>query len=232
MTEIFTTDAGIELILVHAGKFIMGGDKNFIEMDEQPGHKVKIKKDFYLGKYPVTQAQWAKVMGENPSEYKGDERPVEMISWDDAQLFINKINEIEKTDKYRLPTEAEWEFAAKGGCDDSYYFGSNAKELNDYGWYRKNSNSETNPVGKLKPNDYGFYDILGNVYEWCLDWYDKEYYKKSPSKSPTGPKNGFGRVSRGGDWSSDEGRCRCGNRTLSSPDRRGNKLGFRLCRSV
>ena len=133
-----------------------------------------------MGKYPVTQKQWKKVMGNNPSNFKGEDRPVESVSWEDVQEFVKKLNEKEGTDKYRLPSEAEWEYACRAGTQTRYSFGDDESKLNEYAWYDKNSGSETHPVGQKKPNSWDLYDMHGNVWEWVQDrWHDK--YKGAPS---------------------------------------------------
>lgn len=225
---------GMEFILIPPGTFRMGGDKKLEQAEdhETPRHLVKISIAFFMGKYEVTQSQWSKIMNNNPSEFKDGIRPVERVSWNDVQAFIQKLNTKEKTNKYRLPTEAEWEYAARAGSENSYSFGSDANKLDQYGWYRRNSAGETHPVGQLKPNAWGLFDMHGNVHEWCQDWFDRKYYSQSPSHAPLGPSSGLAKVLRGGDWGSEDWYCRCSSRSLSSPDRRSNRLGFRLIRVV
>lgn len=181
-----------------------------------------------MGKYTVTQGQWTEVMKNNPSGFKDDLRPVETISWNDVHTFIKALNNREKTDRYRLPTEAEWEYAARAGSESAYAFGSETSALNQYAWYRKNSKKKTHPVGLLAPNSWGIYDMHGNVHEWCEDWFDREYYAQAPSYAPCGPAKGLAKSLRGGDWGSKGWYCRCASRSLGSPDRRSNRVGFRL----
>jgi formylglycine-generating enzyme required for sulfatase activity len=230
MTETITNSIGMELVLIPAGSFRMGGDKKLEQAEdhETPRHIVKISKTFYMGKYEVTQSQWSEIMNNNPSEFKEDIRPVERVSWNDVQEFIQKLNNKEETNKYRLPTEAEWEYAARADTKSTYCFSSDIKTLSQYAWYRKNSEGKTHPIGQLKPNAWGLYDVHGNVHEWCQDWFDRNYYSQSPSNSPLGPSSGLAKVLRGGDWGSENWYCRCASRSLSSPDRRSNRLGFRL----
>ena len=225
---------GMELILIPSGTFRMGGDKKLEQAEdhETPKHLVKISIAFFMGKYEVTQSQWSKIMNNNPSEFKDGIRPVERVSWNDVQAFIQKLNTKEKTNKYRLPTEAEWEYAARAGSENSYSFGSDANKLDQYGWYKRNSAGETHPVGQLKPNPWGLFDMHGNVHEWCQDWFDRKYYSQSPSNAPLGPSSGLAKALRGGDWGSEDWYCRCASRSLSSPDRRSNRLGLRLIRVV
>jgi formylglycine-generating enzyme required for sulfatase activity len=169
-------------------------------------------------------------MGSNPSGFKGQNSPVENISWDDAQEFVRRLNQREGHDRYRLPTEAEWEYAARAGLDGSAYsFGDNALELDEYAWHYPRS-KETHPVGQKKPNSWGLYDMHGNVWEWTQDWY-KTYYAASALIDPAGPPSGVDRVYRGGSWRVRFGYCRVAYRNHRPPDFRGNSLGFRLALS-
>jgi formylglycine-generating enzyme required for sulfatase activity len=157
---------GMEFVKIPAGEFQMGSEEHSCG---NPVHRVNIPEAFYMGKYPVTQKQWKAVMGNNPSHFKGDDRPVEYVSWYDVLGFVEKLNELEGTDKYRLPSEAEWEYACRAGTTTRYSFGDSEAKLRKYGWYDGNSRRETHPVGKKKPNPWGLYDIHGNVWEWCQD---------------------------------------------------------------
>jgi len=234
-TKTMTNSIGMDLVLIPAGSFQMGCDKNFDDCsdDELPRHNVKISKPFYLGKYEVTQDQWVSVMGSNPSKYKARTRPVEQVSWDDAQKFISKLNAKEGTSKYRLPTEAEWEYAARAGSGGKWCFGDDEGQLSQYAWYDKDwDTGSTNPVGKLKPNKWGLYDMHGNIWEWVQDWYGKNYYSNSPSSDPKGASSGSYRVNRGGSWSYGARNCRSAFRDSNSPDFRYYYLGFRVCRSL
>jgi len=220
---------GMKFKLISAGEFMMGSDK---WDDSQPVHKVKITEPFYMGVYPVTQREWKAVMGNNPSEFKGDDLPVESVSWADCQRFIRKLNSRENGHEYRLPTEAEWEHACRAGSEGRYCFGDDEGRLSKYAWYRANSNKETHPVGKKRPNRFGLHNMHGSVWEWCEDWVDRDYYERSPKVDPKGPKSGSYRVIRGGNWSSVTGGCTSANRNYRSPDSRIYLLGFRLVRSV
>ena len=229
----YTNSIGMEFVLIPAGSFMMGADKNFEDAhdDETPRHKVRISKPFYLGEYEVTQEQWVAVMGSNPSEFKARERPVETVSWEDAQAFIRKLNSKEGHQRYRLPTEAEWEYAARAGSGGKYAFGDDEGQLSQYAWYYGNSGDKTQPVGRLQPNAWGLYDMHGNVWEWVQDWYDENYYSKSPSTDPAGPSSGSYRVLRGGSWGSFAGVCRSAAPNRSTPSARDFNYGFRLALS-
>jgi formylglycine-generating enzyme required for sulfatase activity len=218
----------IEFVSIPAGRFMMGcsqGDEQCYA-DEKPQCEVQITRSFQLGKYEVTQGQWAKVMGSNPSKFKGeDSLPVENVSWNDVQRFIANLNALNDGHRYRLPTEAEWEYAARGGTTGVYY-----GNLDEIGWYAKNSGSKPHPVGQKQPNGFGLYDMLGNVWEWCADGYDKNYYGSSPGSDPKGPDSAQGRVLRGGSWDDISNNARASSRVGVVPFVRGNAIGFRVCR--
>ena len=216
---------GIDMVWVEPGCFRMGSDKG--DDDEKPVHRVCLSQGYYMGKYEVTQAQWEKVMGHNPSSFKGKNHPVEKVSWDDVQEFIAKLN-TQSGLHYRLPTEAEWEYACRSGGKDQKYCGGN--ELDSLAWYRKNSNGKTHSVGSKQANDLGIYDMSGNVWEWVSDWYGKDYYRHSPTNDPKGPATGRNRVNRGGSWNLNAYYLRSANRNFYSPDYRDYNLGFRLVR--
>jgi len=232
--KVFTNSLGIKFQYIPAGEFMMGAVPQYKEADddEKPQHKVRITKPFYMGKYPVTQEEWEKLMGNNPSEFKkaGKRAPVETVSWNDCQEFIKKLNQKEgKT--YRLPTEAEWEYSARGGVSGGstiYTYGDDVSKLDDYAWYDGNSGNTTHPVGQKKPNSLGLYDMMGNVREWCGDWYDDEYYKNSPNADPKGADKGEFRVLRGGSWNINARNCRLSLRGNDYPDSRYYNNGFRL----
>jgi len=157
----------MDFIAIPPGSFKMGGDKVLEQAEdhENPVHRVEIRKGFLMSRFTVTQEQWARVMGTSPSEFAGDLRPVESVSWHDTQAFIETLNSKENTQTYRLPTEAEWEYAARAGAAAAYTFGREASSLNAYAWYKKNSGDQTQPVGQLEPNAWGLYDMHGNVHE-------------------------------------------------------------------
>jgi len=196
--------------------------------DEYPVHAVTLS-SFFIGKYEVTQEQWRAVMGNNPSSHWGCDRcPVAGIRWDDAQEFISKLNQLTGK-RYRLPTEAEWEYAARGGNRSKGYEYSGSNDIRLVAWYSDNSDTETHPVGRKRPNELGIYDMTGNVYEWCNDWYDEDYYKKSPKNNPQGPSNGTRRVMRGGVYNFFPKFCRIALRSYFTPsDPAGGDYGFRL----
>ena len=195
---------GMEFVWINGGCFQMGSpdNENGRYLNEGPVHKVCVD-GFWMGKDEVTQAQWQKIMGKNPSYFKGDTRPVERVSWEDAQAFLKNFRSLGDFGSLgdmtvRLPTETEWEYACRAGTQTAYSFGDDVGQLGDYAWYPANSNSQTHPVGQKKPNAWGLYDMHGNVWEWCQDWYDETYYGQSPEKNPQGPGSGQYRLLRGG----------------------------------
>jgi formylglycine-generating enzyme len=212
-----------EMVYVKGGTFKMGNDA----FDEKPIHVVTLS-DFYIGKFPVTQSQWQLIMGNNPSKFKGGNLPVEYISWDDVQEFLEKINANSQR-TFRLPTEAEWEFAARGGKKSKGFEYSGSNNLKDVAWFRENSGSKTHPVGQLKRNELGIYDMSGNVWEWCNDWYDE--YSSNPEINPKGADKGSNRVLRGGGWRNAAEFCSSTFRGNYAPDNRDFYLGFRLAAS-
>ncbi|MEM7656339.1 MAG: formylglycine-generating enzyme family protein [Bacteroidota bacterium] len=218
----------IPMVRILAGSFMMGSKDEEAYEDEQPVHRVEVS-SFSLGQYPVTQALWQAVMGENPSGFEGAERSVETVSWDDCQRFLKELNA--QTDgNYRLPTEAEWEYAARGGAISEGYRYAGSDELEEVGWYIRNSGEETHPVGQLLPNELGLYDLSGNVYEWCEDdWHDT--YDGAPldgSAWVDQPQRASLRVLRGGNWIFTARYCRVSNRYLYSPGYRYGIIGLRL----
>ena len=220
----------IDMVRVEAGTFKMGATPEMKNpwKDEKPAHQVTLTNDYYMGKYEVTQALWQAVMGNNPSDFKGDNLPVESVSWDDCQEFISKLNRITgKT--FRLPTEAEWEYAARGGNKSRGYQYSGSNNLSDVAWYSDNSGKKTHAVGTKQPNELGIYDMTGNVWEWCQDWYGK--YSSSSQINPTGANGGSCRVCRGGGWFISARSCRSSCRYYYSPDSRIRFLGLRLALS-
>ena len=227
----FINSIGMEFVLISAGTFWMGSadDDKATDSDEKPRHEVTISRPFYLGKYPVMQAQWEEVMGNNPSRFKGADRPVENVSWEEAQAFIAKLNASEGHDRYRLPTEAEWEYACRAGSETKYSFGDDAGELGKYAWYSGNSGRKTHPVGQKQPNIWGLYDMHGNVEEWVQEW--KGEYSAGAAVDPQGPEAGERRVLRGGSWNYGAEGCRSAHRIRFRPGYRADYYGFRLALS-
>ena len=220
----------IEMVKVEAGTFMMGATsemKNPYD-DEKPVHQVTLTNDYYMGKYEVTQALWQVVMGKNPSYFKGDNLPVNYVRWKDCQRFISKLNSMTGR-KFRLPTEAEWEYAARGGKKSRGYQYSGSSNISDVAWYDGNSGDKTHPVGSKQANELGIYDMTGNVLEWCQDWYGS-YYSSSQT-NPTGSDSGSARVSRGGGWNCNASYCRLSVRFYYTPDFRLDILGLRLALS-
>jgi len=213
-------------VWISPGEFMMGSNDG--SSDEKPVHRVVIRKGFWLGKYGVTQGEWESVMGSNPSHFKGNSRlPVEGVCWNDVQDFIRKVNS--RTGKrFRLPSEAEWEYGCRAGTTTRYSFGDDERLLGKYGWFDGNSGKQTHPVGEKQPNGWGLYDMHGNVWEWCSDWYDGGYYGKSPESDPQGPSSGGNRVVRGGSWSHIPHGVRSANRYSYTADFRFDFIGYRL----
>ena len=215
------------MVYVSGGTFTMGATSeqgSDAYDDENPTHSVTLS-SFYICKYEVTQALWEAVMGSNPSNWKGANLPVETVSWDDCQTFIRKLNALTGKN-FRLPTEAEWEFAARGGNNSRGYKYAGSNNIGDVAWYDDNSGSKTHVVGTKSPNELGIYDMSGNVWEWCQDWYGS--YSSASQTNPTGASSGSYRVLRGGSWIGLAGRCRSSFRSFNAPDDRYNRGGLRL----
>jgi formylglycine-generating enzyme required for sulfatase activity len=211
-------------ILVKGGTFQMGSK-------ESDSNQSVTLCDYYIGQTEVTQAQWRVVMGENPSKFKDcDNCPVEKVSWEDIQMFITKLNNRSGGSKFRLPTEAEWEYAARGGKQSKGYTYSGSNDIDAVAWYSKNSDNKTHPVKGKAANELGLYDMTGNVWEWCSDWYEK--YGAGSQTNPTGAKAGSYRVNRGGSWGYDPNLCVVAYRGYSSPGFRSFIMGFRLARVI
>ena len=216
---------GMEFVLVPSGSFPMGSANG--NRDEQPVHPVEISRPFYLARTEVTQGQWVKVMGANPSRFKkGANYPVEQVSWDDAKNFLTRLRKVQGW-RFDFPTEAQWEYACRAKSTTEWSFGDDEGRLDAYAWYDKNSGQSTHPVAQKRPNGWGLFDMHGNVWEWCRDWYDKDYYGKRAAKDPTGPSGGEFRVLRGGSWSSPVRNPRSAIRFGDTPDFRSDVLGFR-----
>ncbi|MBZ0265914.1 SUMF1/EgtB/PvdO family nonheme iron enzyme [bacterium] len=225
---------GAEFVTIPAGSFMMGSPPNEEDLfvNEVPQHRVTISKPFQMMKTEVTQEMWKSVMGNNPSNWKGDNLPVEQVSWNGCQEFIAKLNQRDPGKGYRLPTEAEWEYACRAGTTTRFNAGESVSDLARVGWYSGNSEYKTHPVGEKMPNAWGLYDMHGNVWEWCSDWYDVFYYQNSPSSNPTGSISGSYRVLRGGSWNNIGRHCRSADRNWSEPSYRFSYYyGFRVVRA-
>jgi formylglycine-generating enzyme required for sulfatase activity len=231
----FDLGAGIklEMVLIPEGEFLMGSpdSEEKANVDEKPAHRVRITAPFYMGKHLVTQEQWEAVMGDNPSMFRDPKNPVETVSWDDCQSFLDKLNGKLGAGwgTFKLPTEAQWEYACRARNMTNYCFGDNESGLRKNAWYGENSHGRTHPVGEKKPNAWGLFDMHGNVWEWCQDWYDGNYYAQSPGDDPSGPAQGSHRVNRGGSWSYSAWGCRCAYRHGLAPESRGSHVGLRVC---
>jgi len=227
---------GMEFVKIPAGSFTMGcsDEDRLCDTDEQPAHKVRISKAFEIGKLEVAQNQWDALMTTNPVS-KGPSLPVEQVSWDDVQAFLQKLNAQHSKYKYRLPTEAEWEYAARAGNSERY-----AGDIDSISWYRQNSGNQAHPGGEKRANAWGVYDMEGNVWEWVQDFYNEYYYAKSPGKDPSGPEigqivtvgeyTGPARVLRGGSWTGDVKVVRVSYRSWGSPSGKVLGFGFRCVR--
>ena len=225
------SDLGLRLIWIEPGTFAMGSPSGGDD-DERPDTQVTISRGFWLGRTEVTQAQWSSVMGSNPSKFQDADLPVEQVSWNDAMEFCRKLTERERaagriSDElaYTLPTEAQWEYACRAGTTGDY-----AGNLDAMAWYSANSGNQAHPVGQKQANAWGLYDMHGNVWEWCLDWYGN--YPGGAVTDPSGVPSGSFRVYRGGSWWDVAVYCRSARRSRSEPDFRGDLLGFRLCLSA
>ena len=227
-TPFTVNGVSFNMIAVKGGTFTMGatseqGDDAYSY--EKPTHQVTLS-DYCIGETEVTQELWQAVMGSNPSNFTGNlQRPVEKVSWNDCQEFIKKLNQLTgKT--FRLPTEAEWEYAARGGSQSKGYKYAGSNTIGDVAWYTSNSSSTTHPVKQKQANELGLYDMSGNVWEWCQDWYDS--YSSTPQTNPAGPSSGSNRVNRGGSWCGNARGCRVSDRGRSTPTNRCLDLGLRL----
>jgi formylglycine-generating enzyme required for sulfatase activity len=219
----FTNSIRMRFVWIDPGSFQMGSDDKW---SRTPARTITLSEGYYLQTTDVTQAQWEAVMGTNPSHFKGPDRPVEKVSWDDVQEFLGKLNAREKDTRYRLPTEAEWEYACRAGGQEPDL----APNLDEVAWSPRNSGGQTHPVGQKKPNAWGLYDMRGNVEQWVSGWYEETaYYGRRID--PQGPGSGDARVVRGGPWCVGEECFRCAAREKSSPGYRSDGFGFRCART-
>jgi formylglycine-generating enzyme required for sulfatase activity len=226
----FSEDLGdgieIEMIYLLGGAFLMGSPDGVGDDIEHPQHRVRLS-PFYISKYQITQAQWKAVMGDNPSHFKDDNLPVNNVKWFDAREFCRKLSQkVDKKGRYRLPSEAEWEYACRAGTIGNY-----AGDLFDLAWYYGNAKMRPHPVGERDPNAFGLYDMHGNVLEWCQDWYSGEYYANSPENDPQGSASGTYRIMRGGSYNSNDDQCRSAYRSLRVPGQANvdyRDCGFRV----
>lgn len=226
--EKVVTQSGVEMLQIPAGSFSMG-DKNG-DVDETP-HMI-ILDSFFIDKFLVTQEEYQKVVGENIARWKGKKNPVEQVRWSDAVKYCNTRSRQEglqpcyntetwecnfNADGYRLPTEAEWEYVCRSGTNTTFYFGDNKSELRNFSWFKENSGGRPRPVGQKLPSPWGIFDLYGNVWEWCNDFYQVDYYQQSPEKNPHGPEFGDNKVLRGGSWDSEADQCRSSYRYNEVP---------------
>jgi formylglycine-generating enzyme required for sulfatase activity len=218
------------MVYLEGGTFTMGCAN--CNDDESPQHSVTLG-SFSIGKYPVTNRQWEAIMGEIPPFTESYDYPICMVNWDEVMEFISRLNAMTGK-KFRLPSEAEWEYAARGGAKSKGYVYSGSKKLNDVGWFKDNSGKEQRvdpfPAGKKKSNELGIYDMSGNIWEWCSDWYGA--YSAVPQHDPSGAASGSFRVIRGGYWNSAKNDCRVTRRSYESPNMHSNVIGFRLALTV
>ncbi|MBP1910130.1 formylglycine-generating enzyme family protein [Methanolobus bombayensis] len=239
--DTYMNSIGIEFILIPSGEFEMGSDakeRNWYN-NEKPVHKVSIENPFYLGKFLVTQEQWLEIMGSNPSKFVRESRPVDRVSWNNAQEFINRLNENEDTEKYRLPSEAEWEYACRAGTATRYSFGDDESELNEYCYYG-NLDIGSHPVGQKKPNPFGLYDMHGNSWEWVQDMYF-DSYEGAPADGSARETTDIAdisswvmRVLRGGSWQTSAAGCRSTSRYYYPQvvKRNSSRIGLRVLREI
>lgn len=226
--KLHSNAAGMEFVFIPGGSFVMGSldDAQGPENNETPRHNVTLKA-FYLQTTEITQAQWTALTGNNPSHFSGDNLPVERVTWDDAQLFLQKLNTLDPGKNYRLPSEAEWEYACRAGTETVYYNGSEECDLDDIAWYGGNSENRTHPAGKKGANPWGLHDLLGNVWEWCEDRYHPDYTGAPDDGSAWLSGESYSRVLRGGSWRTILIYCRCAGRGSRPPEYRSYSLGFR-----
>lgn len=228
----YVNSIGIRFRRIPGGAFQMGSATG--QKDERPAHEVEITEPFYIGIHEVTQLQWEILMNRNPSRFRGAHRPVDSVSWRRARVFIERLNQREETDLYRLPTEAEWEYAVRGGSETRFHFGEARDSLGVHAWYGFNSDRRTHQVGRKRRNPFGLYDVYGNVWEWIRDSYDPQFYERSGRVNPVNSGGGLlaPRVIRGGGWFAVVSDLRSANRGWARPGARDPQLGFRIVREI
>jgi formylglycine-generating enzyme required for sulfatase activity len=230
-STIFVNSIGMEFRRIPAGTFEMGSGQG--EDDEAPPHEVSLTRPFYIGAHEVTQLEWRALMDDTLSQFRGIHRPVENVTWYQARAFIDSLNAREETGRYRLPTEAEWEYAARGGTSTRFYFGTARDSLPNHAWYSRNSEERTHRVAEKHSNPFGLHDVYGNVWEWVRDAYSPRYYAQSERRDPlnTGRRRAP-RVIRGGGWFGVESSLRSANRGWARPGANSSQLGFRVVREI
>jgi formylglycine-generating enzyme required for sulfatase activity len=231
----YTNSIGVKLVLIPAGEFVMGSpaSEELRDSNESPQHKVRVSKPFFIGAYELTQKQYASIMGMIEPRFQGDDNPMEKVAWDDAVAFFKMLSQREGV-TYRLPTEAEWEYACRAGSTTPFYFGAtisaNQANYNATGVQENASapTGKTMPVGSFPPNAFGLYDMHGNVFEWCQDWYGDDYYANSPPEDPKGPDRGDTKMLRGGAWNVKSFDLRSAAREWATTATRYGMIGFRV----
>ena len=225
--DVMTNSIGMKLVWMPTSTFQMGSNNGYD--NEKPVHSVNLTKGFWVGQYDVTQEEYQKVIGNNPSNFKGSCNPVDQVSINDAVKFCTKLSQKEGK-IYALPTEAQWEYACRAGSNANYCFGDTEGQLDDYAWYRGNSSGKTHPVGQKKPNAFGLYDMHGNVWEYCLDWYEEGFYGRNMNADPLNKNYGDKkfRILRGGSWTDLNFHCRSANRSIYVPGYTSYSIGFRV----
>ena len=227
--EEFVNSIGMKFRLIRAGDFQMGSPTSSGRTNERPRHPVTISRSFYMGVHEVTQRQWTAIMHYNPSFFKFLDNPVERVEWKEIKVFVQLLQLREDDMGYRLPTEAEWEYACRADSQTAWSFAGKPEKLGRFAWYFANGDRQTHPVGSKSPNSWGLYDMHGNVWEWCEDNYSPGYYSVSPKTDPAGPLGkAYFRVLRGGSWFSEPEQTRCANRYRHGPGHYANDVGFRL----
>jgi formylglycine-generating enzyme required for sulfatase activity len=228
--DVYVNSIGMQFVRIPSGSFQMGSESG--QEDEVPVHEVQISEPFYIGVMEVTQQQWTQVMGTNPSRFEEPFHPVEEVSWFDAQAFLDSLNAREDVELYRLPTEAEWEYAARGGAQTPFSFGASTDSLRAHAWFNANADAHTWPAGRKKPNPFGLHDVYGNVWEWVQDAYSPLFYRFSPTVDPKNDADSNARIIRGGGWPSVKKDMRAANRAWTRGETGSRAIGFRVVREI